>query len=108
MLRDLQSSRSIQLESGASNSRKRLALLGGRGLGGVDGLVRDSVEVGFGHVGLLLHGLLDRLQRVVTGGNGAFLAALSTTARNFFWASAACVSNALPNSAPVPEAMSYR
>src|SRR4051812_4936813 len=39
---------------------------------------------------------------------GAFLAALSTTARNFFWASEACDSNVLPNSAPVVAAMSYR
>ena len=37
---------------------------------------------------------------------GAFLAALSTAARNFFWVSAAWDSKALPNSAPVPEAMS--
>ena len=39
---------------------------------------------------------------------GAFLAALSTTAMNFFCASVAWASKALPNSAPVPEAMSYR
>src|SRR4051812_8438262 len=39
---------------------------------------------------------------------GAFLAALSTTARNFFCASVACDSKVLPNSAPVPAAMSYR
>ncbi|MNT88599.1 hypothetical protein D3C72_2291830 [compost metagenome] len=39
---------------------------------------------------------------------GAFLEALSTTDMNFFCASAAWASAALPNSAPVPEAMSYR
>src|SRR4051812_30893741 len=39
---------------------------------------------------------------------GAFLAALSTTAMNFFCASVAWASKDLPNSAPVPAAMSYR
>jgi hypothetical protein len=39
---------------------------------------------------------------------GAFLAALSTTAMNFFCASVAWASKVLPNSAPVPAAMSYR
>src|SRR5690606_6108332 len=39
---------------------------------------------------------------------GAFLEALSTTAMNFFCASVAVASAALLNSAPVPDAMSYR
>src|SRR3954471_21052509 len=39
---------------------------------------------------------------------GAFLDALSTTAMNFFCASAACDSKAFANSAVVPDAMSYR
>src|SRR4051812_3655175 len=39
---------------------------------------------------------------------GAFLAALSTTARNFFCTSANWPSKVRPNSAPVEDEMSYR
>ena len=39
---------------------------------------------------------------------GAFLEALSTRLANAFWASETWPSKALPSSAPVPEAMSYR